>query len=110
MGPAFTLERATISKGGGVLPDGSILIIGQGTVGTMSSENFTMEIGIVPIIQTPGGCHANGTIGLAEHVCFVACMLGPGQGLLPDCDTFDFDNDGDVDEEDFGSFQVSFGG
>ena len=110
VGPAFTLEWATISKGGGVLPDGSLLIIGQGAVGTVSSENFTMEIGIVPISQSPGGCNADGTLGLADYVCFVACLLGPGQGLLPDCDPFDFDGDADVDVEDFGSFQVSFGG
>ena len=32
-----TLEAATISKGGGVLPDGSIIVIGHPFVGTMSN-------------------------------------------------------------------------
>ena len=47
-GSGFTLEVATISKGGGVLADGSILVIGQPFVGTMSNDEFTIEVGIVP--------------------------------------------------------------
>ncbi len=52
---AQTLEFATISKGGDVLPDGSVLIIGQPVADTMSNANFTVEVGIVPILAS-GGC------------------------------------------------------
>lgn len=47
---AQTLECATISKGGGVLPDGSILVIGQPIVGTISNAQFTIELGTVPCL------------------------------------------------------------
>ena len=53
------MEAATISGGGGVLPDGSILVIGQPLVGTMSNANFTVEVGIVPVLAscvTTGNC------------------------------------------------------
>ena len=58
-GPSFTLESATISKGGGVLPDGSVFVIGQPVVGTMSNENFTMEVGIVAVIAAGASCPAS---------------------------------------------------
>ena len=46
---AQTLEAATVSStGGAVLPDGTILVIGQPLVGTMSNEEFTTEVGAVP--------------------------------------------------------------
>ncbi len=47
---AQTLESATISVGGGVLPDGSIIIIGQPFAGTtMSSAQFTIEVGAIAL-------------------------------------------------------------
>ena len=45
-----TLEAATISKGGGVLPDGSIIVIGQPFAGTMTNSDFTIEVGAVAIL------------------------------------------------------------
>ena len=55
-GPGFTLEFASISKGGAVLPDGSIVIVGQPFVGTASSEEFTIEMGIVPSLTAASIC------------------------------------------------------
>ena len=48
---AQTLEAATISTGGGILPDGSIIVIGQPVVGTMSNAEYTIEVGIVPLLE-----------------------------------------------------------
>ena len=52
---AQTLECATVSMGGGVLPDGSIGVIGQAVVGTMSNAQFTIEVGIVPCLFSVDG-------------------------------------------------------
>ena len=70
---AQTLECATISKGGGVLPDGSILVIGQPVAGTISNAQFTIELGVVP------------------------CLLA-GNAVGPVCGDFSVDTGEDCDE------------
>lgn len=70
---AQTLECATISGGGGVLPDGSILVIGQPVAGTISNAQFTIELGAVP------------------------CLLA-GNVLGPVCGDFSIDSGEDCDE------------
>ncbi len=62
-GPALSLACATISMGGGVTDNGSIGIIGQPLAGTMSSAEFTIEVGIVPCLTAPVGCGACQTYG-----------------------------------------------
>ncbi len=59
-GPGFNLACATISMGGGVTDNGSIGIIGQPLAGTMSSAEFTIEVGFVACLAAgvPVGCGA----------------------------------------------------
>ncbi|GJM24066.1 MAG: hypothetical protein DHS20C16_04810 [Phycisphaerae bacterium] len=39
---------------------------------------------------------------------FIDCVTGPGGGVLVGCDQFDFDQDADVDSEDYHFFQTAF--
>ena len=55
-------------------------------------------------------CEPDGDVDLDDYVCFFACALGPGQGLLPDCEPFDLDDDGDVDIVDYSRFETQFRG
>ncbi len=73
-----TLEAATISKGGGVLPDGSIIVIGQPFVGTMSKADFTIVVVFVPILAA---CPAS-TSPVAETLAptFLQAPLEGGTG------------------------------
>ncbi len=52
----------------------------------------------------------NGTIDLSDHRAFTQCLTGPGGGLLPNCGTFDHEDDTDVDLPDFQAFQNAFDG
>lgn len=47
---------------------------------------------------------------LSDFAQFPACMTGPDGGLLPDCELFDLDGDGDVDARDGWLFQAAFTG
>lgn len=49
-------------------------------------------------------------IDLMDYEEFLNCVTGPGGGILPDCDIFDFDGDDDVDFEDLGRLQAVFTG
>ena len=51
----------------------------------------------------------NGTVDLEDFVHWPECMTGPGRGVPPDCEPFDFDAEGDVDLADFTRFQQKFG-
>ena len=53
-------------------------------------------------------CDGDGATVLSDYACFLDCLLGPGQRLLPDCEPFDFDDDGDVDIADYSSFETQF--
>ncbi len=48
-------------------------------------------------------------LDLDDNRNFEACLLGPGGGIVPGCDCFDSDQDGDVTLQDFGRHQVDFG-
>ncbi len=78
---AQTLECATVSKGGGVLPDGSIGIIGQPMVGTMSNAQYTIEVGIVACLSTMASC-ASSSAPIAETLPGTPLVspLGGGTG------------------------------
>ncbi len=39
---------------------------------------------------------------------FIDCVTGPGGGILSGCDQFDYDQDADVDTEDYHFFQTAF--
>jgi len=55
-------------------------------------------------------CNDNCVVELFDYRCFLECFAGPLGGLGTDCERFDFDGDGDVDEEDFQRFQSLFEG
>ncbi len=56
----------------------------------------------------PGDYNGDGVVDLADYAYWDGCMTGPDNGPYPpDCETFDFDEDGDVDAKDFGGFQAS---
>lgn len=54
-------------------------------------------------------CDDDGDNDLVDFECFVACMLGPGQLVTPDCEAFEFDSNGSVDLFDHGYYSVAFG-
>ena len=47
-------------------------------------------------------------VELADFAGWATCRRGPGAGLLPSCEPFDFDADADVDSQDFVGFQAVF--
>ena len=56
---AQTLECATVSTGGGVLDNGSVVIIGQAVVGTMTSAQYTIEVGAITCLAATGCTEAS---------------------------------------------------
>ena len=56
-------------------------------------------------------CNATGIADLFDHSDFADCLSGPSGGLLmPDCNCFDIDGDGDGDLFDAALIQESFTG
>ena len=45
-----------------------------------------------------------------DLAAFMACVTGPGGGVLANCEAFDSDGDGDVDYADFAAIQLAFTG
>lgn len=72
---AQTLECATISGGSGVLPDGSILVIGQSIVGTISNAQFTIELGIVPCLIASNAVNPSAIPTVSEWGLAVMVLL-----------------------------------
>jgi len=58
-----------------------------------------------------GDCNGDGVVNLLDYLDREACLDGPTVGLgAPSCACFDFDEDDNVDLEDFAEFQVLFTG
>lgn len=114
--PAFEIPWHSIDGGGGTSEGGQFSVtgtIGQHDAGTMTGGGFEILGGFwaaAIAVQLPGDCDRDGDVDLDDYGCFVACVLGPGQGLLPDCEPFDFDGDGDVDIGDYATFGTQFRG
>ncbi len=53
-----------------------------------------------------GDVDANGVIDLNDYISMVPCLTGPFGGAGNGCECFDFDNDGDIDLQDFASFTL----
>ena len=104
----------SIDGGGGTSEGGQFSVagtIGQHDAGAMTGGGFSLAGGFwadsTPV-QLPGDCEHDGDVDLDDYTCFFDCVLGPGQGLLPDCEPFDLDNDGDVDIADYSIFEILF--
>ncbi len=112
--PAFEIPWFTFDGGGAMSQGGTFTVagtIGQPDTGVMTGGGFDLSGGFwaEPIGGPSGDCNDDGTIDLDDYFCFYNCVLGPGQGLLPNCGIFDYDNDGDVDLEDSDGFLSMFG-
>ncbi len=57
-----------------------------------------------------GDCNGDGAVDLLDFDDFADCLAGPGGGILPGCECFDLDDDGDVTAGDFALLQASFVG
>ena len=114
--PTFEIPWYSIDGGGGSSDGGQYTVtgtIGQHDAGTMTGGGFEISGGFwaaAALVQLPGDCEPDGDVDLDDYACFFACALGPGQGLLPDCEPFDLDDDGDVDIVDYSRFEIQFRG
>lgn len=119
----FAIDWYTIDGGGGTStdgqPDGFEIsgTIGQPDAGPspggMTGGGFELVGGFWPGATVPvfGDCNGDGNVALFDFACFVDCVTGPGGGPVPpECQTFDYDNDDDVDLLDFAAFQNAFTG
>lgn len=67
--------------------------------------------GILDAFQgLPFGCPAvcSFSVGLDDFAEFLACVAGPLAELAPECESWDFQSDNDVDLFDFAQFQIAF--
>jgi len=114
--PPFEIPWHSIDCGGGTSDGGQFSVtgtIGQHDTGTMTGGGFVISGGFwaaSSLLPLPGDCEHDGDVDLNDYACFFACALGPGQGLLPDCEAFDLDDDGDVDIADYARFEIEFRG
>jgi hypothetical protein len=58
----------------------------------------------------PGDCDGDDDVDIVDFEALAACLLGPGNGLGPDCGCCDLDQNGDVSLADLAVFQRSFTG
>ncbi len=56
----------------------------------------------------PGNCDLNPQINAVDFKCLSECLTGPSIAYEEGCDTFDLDNDGDVDMDDVRVFWMIF--
>ena len=54
--------------------------------------------------------NGDGVVDMMDYSHFFLCCAGPGEDPPLNCGCFDDDGDGDVDLEDFRSFQIGFEG
>ncbi len=114
---AINIECVTLSAGVATYAQGMVFNVGQSVIGPAGNASVLAFTGIVgclteppgppPIV--PGDCDEDGDVDLADYACFFECESGVGGGVDPNCETYDFDVDDDVDLTDWGRFQVLFG-
>ncbi|MCK4660540.1 MAG: fibronectin type III domain-containing protein [Phycisphaerae bacterium] len=71
----------------------------------VETGNYVMGTVQVSVAQR-GDADRDGDVDLADYAMFPAHLLGPGGGLNPGGEVFDFDGDADVDLVDFAVFQM----
>ena len=71
-----SLECAAVSSGGGITSNGSLLVVGQAAVGTMSNASFTIEVGIIACLTGPGQCALDSDCDDADDCTTDVCDPG----------------------------------
>lgn len=79
------------------------LVTGKSPPVQMASANLMLAT------FATGDADGDGDVDLADAAALNACLAGPDELFVdPECDTFDFDADLDVDFADFAEFQAGF--
>ena len=113
-GEEFDLSWNTIDGGGEMFTTGGDFelsaTIGQPDAGAMTGGDFELTSGFWFSVVA-GDCNTDGAVNLFDYESFQACITGPNGGpVSPDCACSDFDNDDDVDLNDWAMLQVVFAG
>lgn len=116
-GTDFDLDWFTVNGGGATWTAGGDFelsgTIGQVEAGTLVGGDYDLIGGFwggVTGLSAPGDCDGDGDIDLDDFQVLAECLLGPDNGLSPDCDCADSDVDGDADLRDCANFQQAFTG
>jgi GH25 family lysozyme M1 (1,4-beta-N-acetylmuramidase) len=82
------------------------------TIADLGATNSPQVIDVILTVRpVPGDLNADGHIDGADLTLFLPCVSGPGVSQTdPDCQDEDLDDDGDVDQTDFGRLQRCFSG
>ncbi len=107
---ASTLYRVTLRAIGDGSTDFSVEPASMGKFASSTPEGIkvghTNEIGNPASSIYPAAISA--TVVPVDDDEFIECVTGPAGGLLVGCSQFDFDQDSDVDTEDYHFFQTAF--
>ena len=112
-GDGFELNWNSVDGGGGISSGATFVLvgaIGQHDAGQMCGNGFVLTGGFWAGTNRSGDCDCNGDVDLIDYACFLDCVTGPGGVVSAECETFDLDDDVDVDFVDFGLLQVLFTG
>ena len=119
-GVGYSVEFGTLSAGAFVSADGQVGFVGQPFLGTVWNDDYTIEVGPVPILRWlrigRGDLEGDGDVDLIDFAAFTECLYGPGVTPNPtpplstsEClRAFDSEGDSDVDLDDFAMFQEEF--
>lgn len=109
----YTIGRHTVDGGGAMFGSGASYEVSgtaaQPDAGILAAGGYTLTGGAW-FGQVRGDCNNDSGINLFDAESIENCLLGPEAGLTPGCQCLDFDDDGDVDVQDFIGFQASFSG
>ena len=110
----FDISRSSIDGGGAMHSAGGGFVlsgtIGQPDAGAVSGGDFTLTGGFWFAV-VPGDMDEDGGITLGDFELFTGCVSGEQSDIpRPECGSFDFDGDDDVDLRDFSEFQSRFDG
>ena len=108
-GGPYEMVRITIEGGGQPANGGAYSLraaIGQADAGLFAGGAYELAGGFW-FAEPVGDCDATGLADLLDFAEMSDCLNGPAIGYTaPDCNCFDFDDDGDTDLLDFAELQA----